>query len=132
MTIAIDQAFVSHFLAQGFSLPVAHENRNYDPVAGTAYAELIVAQNEDAPLSFADSDEATGVFRVILRYPTGIGAITAKNKADDIFAQFKIAQRINYNGQSVTILRHGREPGVAEDGWYKLVLTLRYWAHVAR
>jgi len=132
MTIKIDQAFISHFIAQDFGLPIAHENIDYTPSAGTAYAQLINAQNEDAPMSLADSNEGTGVFRVILRYPTNVGAVAAKQKADQIMAQFKIAQRIAYDGQSATILRHGREPGVAEDGWYKLVITFRYWAYVAR
>ncbi len=132
MSFKIDQAFITEFNAGSFGLPVAHENAPYEPTLGTAYAELIMAQNPVDALSWADSNESSGVFRVILRYPLNTGSGTAKAKADEILDHFAIDKQITYSGQSVTILSGHREPGVPEDGWYKIVVTIRYWAYLAR
>lgn len=133
MTFKIDQAFISEFVDQfSGSIEIAHENVSYTPTAGTAYAELIMAQNAREMISYADSDEVTGVFRVILRYPVETGSGAAKTQADSILSHFSNAKRISYSGQEVTILSGQREPGLAEDGWYKLVVTLRFWARLAR
>lgn len=132
MSVKIDQAFVSAFIDNDYGLPIAHENISYSPASGTAYAELRVAQNVEAPLSLTDSNDTTGVFLVTLRYPVDTGAIAIKTKADEIVADFKIATVFSYAGQSVKITRHGRDIGIAEDGWFKIILTFQYWAYVAR
>tara|TARA_R110000868_G_scaffold128423_2_gene336538 strand:+ start:449 stop:847 length:399 start_codon:yes stop_codon:yes gene_type:complete len=132
MSVKIDQAFVSAFIAGAYGLPIAHENFDFTPVSGTAYAELKVAQNIEAPLSLTDSNDTTGAFLVTLRYPLDSGSIAIKTMADTIGLDFKIATVISYAGQSVKVNRHGRDVGVAEDGWYKIILTFQYWAYVAR
>lgn len=129
--LKIDQALVERFTGGGFGLPIAHENAPYTPT-GAPYAELLVLQNDRTPYSLADSDETDGVFRVILRYPVNGGAVAIKTKADEIFAAFKIGQRLTYSGQTLTILSQQRQPGVPEDGWFKLVLTMAYKANIAR
>jgi len=132
MTVKIDQAFTNAFITAEYGLPIAHENLPYVPVPGTAYAELIVAQNDQSPFSITDSNETTGVFRVILRYPLLSGAIGIKTMADTISATFKIGTLLTYDGQSVKINRVGRDVGFPEEGWYKIVLTFTYWAYIAR
>lgn len=132
MTIKIDQALISEFISGGFGLPVAHENTSYTPTAGTAYAELLVLQNDITGFSLNSSNETDGVFRVILRYPVNGGAVAIKEKADAIFAAFQIGQQLTYSGQTLTITSQQRQPGVADDGWYKLVLTISYRAFTSR
>jgi hypothetical protein len=132
MSIKIDQALITQFIGGGFLLPVAHENLPYTPVAGTAYAELLVLNNDTTPYSLKDSNATDGVFRIILRYPVDGGAVAIKTKADEIFAAFKVGQRLTYSGQTLTITSQQRQPGVAEDGWYKLVLTISYQAFITR
>jgi len=72
------------------------------------------------------------VFRILLRYPTDKSSVPAKTKADEIFAVFKIGQRLTYDGVTVTIIGNQRQPGVVEEGWYKLVLTMPYKAFLTR
>ena len=132
MTVKIDQAFTSAFIAAAYGLPIAHENLPYVPTAGTPYAELIIAQNDQSPLSITDSNETTGVFRVILRYPLESGSIGIKTMGDTIATTFKIGTLLTYAGQSAKITRVGRDVGFTEAGWYKIVLTFTYWAYIAR
>lgn len=129
--LKIDQALVQRFTSGGFGLPIAHENAPYTPT-GQPYAELLVLQNDRTPFSLADSDETDGVFRVILRYPVNGGAVAIKTKADEIFAAFKIGQRLTYSGQTLTIVSQQRQPGVPEEGWFKLLLTMAYRANIER
>ena len=131
-SVDIDRALVQAFIAANFGLPIAHENLPYSPVSGTPYVELRVLQNDTTPLNLAHTDQTDGVFRVILRYPVSSGAIAAKVKASEIFGTFRIGHRHCYGSTCVTMTGHSRQPGVAEDGWYKLIADVRYRAHLKR
>ena len=130
--IKIDQALTSEFVSGNFGLPIAHENVDYDSTDGNPYAEILVLQNNATALSINDTDQTDGVFRVILRFPVYQGAITAKQKASEIMGHFRIGKRCTYQGVTVTIQSQQRQPGVAEDGWYKTVLTFGYRAFLTR
>lgn len=128
----IDQAFVQTFIDGAFGLPIAHENINYEPVAGTEFVSLRLLPNDVTPLSYKHSDETDGIFRIILNWPQGEGAIQAKNKADQILAAFKIGTKLEYSGQKVTVTTAYRELGETIDGWYRIILTIGYYAVVTR
>jgi hypothetical protein len=132
MSIKIDQALITQFIAGSFGIGVAHENLPFQPVGQAPYAEINVLQNDATPGTLNDTNDTDGVFRVILRYPFNTGAVAAKQKASEIFAAFKVGQRLTYEGVRLTILGNQRQPGVAEDGWYVLVLTMPYRAAIER
>ena len=128
--IEIDQAFTSAFIDADFGLPIAHENMDYDP--GEAYAEITVLQNDATALDLSRTAETDGVFQVILRYPSGSGAYAIKAKAGEIFSVFKIGKDFEYDGVTARITRNQRFPGVQEEGWYKIILTIGYRAFISR
>ena len=130
--IKIDQAFTQAFLSGSFGLPIAHENDNYEPIAGTPYAEIYLIPNDITPATLADSDETDGIFRINLRYPSDTYSIIAKTKADEIFSLFKIGTRLSYDGQKVTITGQSRGRGINEGGWYVLPLSIAYRAFLPR
>jgi len=132
VALELDQAFVQAFQNGAFGLPIAHENADYQPSAATAYAELIVLQNDETPYSLNDSDETDGAFRVLLRYPANEGAVPAKTKAEEIMDAFKIGTRVCYGGQCATVVNRRRQAGVGEGAWYTVVLTFRYRAILRR
>jgi hypothetical protein len=132
MPVKIDQALVDTFIDAGFGLAIAHENLPYSPVIGTPYAELIVLQNDTTMFSLHHSNQTDGVFRVILKYPVDSGSIAVKQKADAIFEVYKIGRKLTYDGVSLTIVNHSRRNGVAENGWYSVVLTIAYRAFIKR
>lgn len=131
MSVKIDQALVQSFIGGDFKIGIAHENIDYAP-DNNPYAEILVLQNDTTPWSLNHSDETDGVFRVILRYPAGSGAVVAKLKAEEIRQHFKIGTRIAYDGVSLTIAGSQRQPGVQEQGWYKLIINLSYRAILTR
>ena len=132
MSLKIDQAFVQSFIDGDFGLPIDYENMPYTPVSGTAFAELIHLPNPIDSLTFADMNETSGIFRIILRYPADGGAIAAKTKAEAIMAHYPIGSSVAYSGQSATIRSVDRQAGVVEDAWYTLVVSIRYISFITR
>lgn len=132
LSINIDKGLISAWIYGEFDIDVAHENMPYKPTGQTPYAEVIVLQNDITPATLNDSNDTDGVFRVILRYPVNTGAIAPKVKADQIFSVFRIGTRIVYDGVMLTIMANQRGPGLAENGWYKLVLDMPYRANIKR
>lgn len=130
--VEIDHAFVQAFVDGFFELPIAYENEEYTPVAGTPYAELINLPNDVTAWSLADTDSTDGAFRIILRYPADTGAVDAKTKADEIMSVFSVGESICYSNVCATVTNAGRGPGVPEDGWYKVVITIGYVAYLTR
>lgn len=128
--ISIDQALISEFIVGSFGLPVAYENEPLLPSG--PHAELLVLQNDVTPLTLNTTDATDGVFRIILRYPVNTGAVEIKQKADEIFHHFRIGKGCLYGGIITKITSQQRQPGIAEEGWYKIVLTLGYRAFLPR
>lgn len=130
--LAIDNAFQERFVAAGFGIRIAWENEDIKPQAGEPYAELRVLQNNVTPATLAHSDDTDGVFRVILRWPVEVGAYDIRKKADEIFSVFRIGTCLVYENVKVWVMGNSRQPGVAEGGWYKLILDMPYRANIAR
>ena len=132
MTTKIDQAFINTYIDADLGLDIAHENTSFKPTAGTEYVELINIPNDTTPLSLNDSDQSDGLFRIILYWPADVGSIQAKLKADEIMAAFVIGSKVCYDSQCATITRTSRQKGIADDGWYRTIITIRYYAVIGR
>ena len=132
MSVKIDQAFLAAYIAGDFGLEVAHENLAFIPTAGISYAELINLPNDITAFSLNDSNETDGLFRIILYWPLGKGAIQAKLKADEILSAFSIGSKVCYESQCATVTKTYRAKGVAEDGWYKTIISIGYYANIKR
>lgn len=130
--LKINQAFVDSFTKANFGLPIAHENIDYKPTAGTPYAEILVIENDVTPLDLSYTDETDGVFRVILRYPSGGGAVAARTMSDRITAFYNIGKVIEYDAQRVIIRKFGGAPGESRDGWYVFIVNIYYKAYARR
>jgi len=135
VSIKIDQAFVSAFSTEfGSAIEIAYENANppYVPQAQTPFAAIKMQPNPVEARALARFNQTSGIFQVILYYPVDAGDFAAKSMAQDITDFFSIGTHVTYGGQSATILETRRQPGIAEDGWYKLVLSIYYYAITER
>lgn len=132
MSVKIDQALISHFVNGDFGIDAAYENLAFTPRQGEPYAEISVLQNDITPVDLHYNNETDGILRVVLRYPTNIGAIAAKEMADQIFAHFAIGEQLSFDGQDLLITSHHRMNGASEQWLYKIVLTIGYQAYILR
>lgn len=130
--LKVDQALINTYVNASVVLPAAYENSVYSPTLGTAYAELTVLSNDVTAYSVNNSDETDGVFRIILRYPVKTGAVAAKTMADTILSNYSIGSVLEYENQGVTIMGVSRGNGYHEEGWFKIVLSIRYKAFIRR
>lgn len=134
MSVKIDQAFIQAFQNGSFfdADQIAYENQQFNPTAQTAYAELQMIPNDVSSYDLSQNNLTDGVFRIVLNYPYDSGAIAAKQKADAIFSSFSIGSKVNYDGQYAIVITQNRQLGVANEGWYRLVLSIGYQAKLSR
>ena len=132
MTIELDQALVKTFIDGAFGLPIAYENEDYKPKAGTAYAELEVAKNPENGFTLNDLNDITGFLQIGLNYPTGAGAIPAKTMETTIAATYPIGAVLTYGAQSLEITGIQRPSPAPRDGWYRRLLRINFVAHLPR
>jgi len=128
--IRVDQALLTAFEAGAFDLPVAYENQAFN--ATSAYAQVLVLQNDVTALTMNNTDQTDGVFRVLLNYPANTGAFAIKSKADEIMKHLRIGKRCHFSGVDVVIIGQQRQPGIAERGWYRVELSFAYQALITR
>lgn len=123
--VSVDQALLGTLIGANLGYEIAHENLPFTPTTGTPYIEPIVVINDATPFDFEVTSYITdGVFRVIIRVPLDMGAIDAKVMADTISGIFPTGQNITFNHGVFAIKSIQRNPGIAEDGWYKIILTM--------
>lgn len=129
----LDKVLFDSFEDGNFGLGIAYENKGYSPTFGTAYAELVINPNDIRGFSIGNQTDITdGIFKVILRYPADKGDYTAKAKADEILDYYTIGKKLSLNSENLWIQRKSRTPGVVEDGWYKIIVSLWYRAFLGR
>jgi len=147
MTVKIDQAFTSALLNGGLAVDIVHENGVYSVWGGAAYSShLGVYQptngrpfieektfiSDRSAYSLADSDEVTGLYQAIIKYPADAGAISAKTKVDAVSALFPIGSTITYSGQGIEIMSSRHDGGRNDGGFYQIVFRANFRAFLAR
>lgn len=132
MSTKLDQALVQSFIDGAFGLPIAHENDDYKPKAGTAYAELSVVKNSENGFTLNDLNDITGFMQIGLNYPTGAGAIPAKTMETTIADTYPIGTVLTYGAQSLEITGIQRPTPAPRDGWYRRLLRINFTAFLPR
>ena len=127
MYLESHQAFVSDFIAQAFGLPIAHENANYTPTAGTAWLRLVTFTGDITAGSVsADVSEGGGFLQVELHFPEGDGAITAKTQLQTIFDAYPLSRRVSYGGVSFRVTALQQFDASPQGGWFQVVGRIFY------
>lgn len=147
MSEAVDQALISTIMDGGLGIDIVHENGVYSVWDGSSYTSHTGVYTPDsnreyceirnfpglrAPYSLSDSDDETGLFQVILKYPSDVGGYTIKAKAEEVMALFKPGTPVSYAGQNVNIESKNRDGGRIEGGYYQIVVRINYRAFVPR
>lgn len=147
MSEFIDQALISTIMNGGLAIDIVHENGVYSVWSGSDYVNNIGVYTPDAnrehceirnfpslrtPYSLKHSDDETGLFQIIIKYPADIGAHSIKTKAEQTMALFVPGTSLTYSGQNVFIESKQRDGGRIEGGFYQIVVRINYRAFVPR
>lgn len=116
-------------------LPYAAENSPFDKPANKApWASVFVLPNQPSPATLGDEGEDAhdGILQIDLNYQllTGEAAVTAK--ADQLTDFFKAGKPLTYQGVQLTVASCGRSRGREVDGWYRVSMTVSWFARVPR
>lgn len=127
-------ALVTRYQTGNFQLPVMWPNKDDAPVAGAAHARVwfIPAGSDGESLGGTGLDRLTGIMQIDLMYPTDTGIGYSMAKADEVAAIFQRGASqvygttcVVFNGATISGPRN-------EDGWLRTVVSVSWYAHVAR
>ena len=116
-------------------LPYAAENSPFTkPTDQSPWASAFVLMNQPSVATLGDEgqDAHDGILQIDLNYPlmTGEAAVTAK--ADELSDFFKAGKRLAHSGVELTVASCGRSRGREVDGWYRVSMTVTWFARVSR
>lgn len=130
----VQQALVGAAKTSLGATPAAYENEPFTKPSGAKWAEVFFLPNDPSveTLGGDGQDRVDGIVQVNLNYPTGTGGSAARADYESIRASFPAGARPAYNGQEVVILSCGRSTGRIVDGWYRVSITISWYALIPR
>lgn len=128
---ALTQAFVNGAFFS--SSNVAWENKKFDPPANPwARFTYIPNQPEVATLGDEGQDELTGILQIDLNYPQDNGLKDVSDKYESIRTIFAPGNIFTHAGQWVRISSCGRSHGRIVDNYYRVTITIMFYAYINR
>lgn len=85
-----------------------------------------------ATLGLHGADRFDGFFQIDLNYPLNTGDKAVKDKADALRNAFTAGVRFTYSGQEVIVTNCGRSQGRIIEGYYRVSVTVYFYAHINR
>ena len=130
----IRQALVESYVDGNFGLPTAYPNTTFNPTSDVAWAQLDIIPNQPSVAALGENgtDEHDGIMQIALNYPLNEGDGDVVAMADTIRTQYKAGFSKTANEQSVVVRSCGRSAGGEVDGWFRVVITINWYAHTAR
>lgn len=128
---ALIQAFTNGaFFAQE---NIAFENMAFTPGA-LPWAKITFSpiQPVVATLGQGGTDDQSGYLQIDLNYPQGTGEADIMAKADAIRNAFPAGSSCAYSGQVVTVANCGRSQGRISNGYYRISVTINFYARIPR
>lgn len=116
-------------------LPYALENAPFDkpePQSPWAAVHIIMNQPFVATLGAEGQDGHDGILQIDLNYPLNTGEAAVTAKADELSDFFKAGKRLAHSGVELTVASCGRSRGREVDGWYRVSMTIAWFARVSR
>jgi hypothetical protein len=116
------------------AIPAAYENEKFTKPSDAKWAEVFFMPNDPSveTLGAEGQDLTDGIVQINLNYPVGTGGAAARSDFENIRASFPAGARPAYNGQEAVILSCGRSPGRVVDGWYRVSITISWYALIPR
>ena len=114
------------------SYPVAFENVDFTPTAGTAYVSLVYSPGQPNPFTNTE-DLMYGVYYVELNYPSGGGDAQMISDFEIVRARFLPGTQINYGGTVTEIMSCGRTVGsIMDNNWFWTSIRINFRARILR
>lgn len=132
----IESALTSHFISAGHfpSDMIAFENASFSTPQDGPWCRLFFIPNDPTVATLGDdgSDITDGVFQIDLMFPQGTGNGAAREKFEEIKQTFKAGDELIYQTQTVRIRSCGRNNGRADGSFFKITVSVYWYAFLSR
>lgn len=114
--------------------PLAEENKSFKPHNGRKWAAVHFLPRQPAAAALGESgpDEVRGLVQIDLNYPVGQGTDQPRRDFELIRQRFYAGAHFDHGGQNVLITNCGRAVGQIDDGYYRVPVTISWFAHIER
>jgi hypothetical protein len=133
----IDKALMQGVVDAALALPIAQENVAFNkPTDGSPWASVWIIPSPDGvravTLGDDGEDEHVGIVQLDLNYPTGRGVDDVRAKGDQVAAFFSVGKALSSGVAKVTVSSCSRSRGREVEGWYRVSMTISWYARVPR
>jgi hypothetical protein len=115
-------------------VPTEWENAKVDKDNAAKWAKVVFVSNQPtaATMGTGGRDHVDGFLQIDLNYRQGKGKAQAKNDFEAIRGYFKAGDHPVNSGQVVTVRNCGRSQGRIVDNWYRVSITVTWYAQIPR
>lgn len=130
----IRSALMQAVLDANLGLPLGGCNMPFEQPADApwAYVHLLPSSTRGASLGPTGLDQHQGVLQVDINVLPGSGEEFIIEKCDVIASNFTTGKPLVYNAQEVTVRSCSRSKGRNVDGWYRISLSIEWYAQTPR
>lgn len=133
----IDTALLQAVVDANLGLPIAQENAPFDkPTDGSPWAAAFVVPSPGGVRAVTcgeqGEDEQVGYMQIDLNYPLHRGVAAARTKGDAVSEHFPLGRALSHGVARVTVASCSRSRGLEVDGWYRVSITVSWYARVPR
>lgn len=133
----IDKALLQSYEDLGLGLPVTMENIQFDkPTDGSPWVGVWVIPSTNGVRAVTcgsyGEDEHVGILQVDLNYPLLKGVADVRAVADQVASFYTAGKRLTHGRAKVTVTSCSRSRGREVDGWYRVSMTISWYARVPR
>lgn len=130
----VQHALISAVSSVLGSTPACYENEPFAPPSGSKWAQVFFLPNTPSVETLGGNGEdfVDGVVQIDLNYPVQTGGAASRADFEAIRAAFPAGARPAYAGQEVIIRNCGRSAGRVVDGWFKVSITIAWYALIPR
>jgi hypothetical protein len=98
------------------------------------WLQLHNLRSRSLPVTLGDKgeDNHPGILQIDVNYPVNKGSKQVLAKADELAAYFTAGKALTYSAQDVKILSCSLSPGRSVDGYYRVSLSVNYYARTTR
>lgn len=132
----IEKTLIKAYQAVGTTIPTGYPGVELadDDKPDDLWAHIHNVRTDSAPVTLGDAgeDNHNGFLQIDLNYPKGKGSGDLLAKADELATAFPAGRTLTYNGQEVKVLSSALGPGRYVGGYYRISLTINYYARTPR
>lgn len=132
--LEIEKALIAAVESVDSVTPLGHPNKELKTIPEGLYLQLNNMRALSEPVTLGDEgeDQHLGYLQIDINYPKDKGTKDVLEKADEFSSFFTSGKSLLYNQQEVKVLSCSLGAGRYVGGYYRISLTVNYYARTTR